>query len=110
MKLLIDENLSDRIVAAVADLYPGSSHVKSHGLIGAEDSAIWRFAQDNGFTIVSKDSDFHQRSLLYGAPPKFIFLKIGNGPTQHAIGVLRSAFPLITEFEGDTESPILVLS
>lgn len=42
------------------------------------DSAIWDYAQQNGFTIVSKDADFQQRSLLYGSPPKFIWLRVGN--------------------------------
>jgi predicted nuclease of predicted toxin-antitoxin system len=32
MKLLLDENLSDRIVPRIADLYPDSQHVKALGL------------------------------------------------------------------------------
>ena len=40
MKLLLDENLSDRIVAQIPDLYQGSSHVKAHGLTGTDDATI----------------------------------------------------------------------
>ena len=58
MKLLFDENLSPRLVEALADIYPGSSHVHTCGLGSAADEAIWEYAKDHSFTIVSKDSDF----------------------------------------------------
>jgi len=44
----------------------------------ASDEAIWRYARDNGFCIVTKDADFYDISLLRGAPPKVIWLKGGN--------------------------------
>ncbi|MHC5727113.1 MAG: DUF5615 family PIN-like protein, partial [Nostoc sp.] len=80
MKLLLDENLSDRIVSQIVDLYPDSVHVKTLGLINTDDVIIWEYAKAHDFVIASKDSDFHQRSLLYGHPPKFIYLRIGNSP------------------------------
>ncbi|MEB3281679.1 MAG: DUF5615 family PIN-like protein [Lyngbya sp.] len=88
MKLLLDENLSDRIVARIVDLYPASIHVKTLGLTNTDDVIIWEYAKANHFTILSKDSDFHQRSLLYGHPPKFIYLRIGNSPTTKIIQIL----------------------
>jgi predicted nuclease of predicted toxin-antitoxin system len=110
LKLLLDENLSDKIVSRILDLYPESSHVKRHDLVRTSDTMIWEFAKQNDFTIVSKDSDFHQRSLLLGAPPKFIFIKAGNCPTSQITGLLRSNFILITAFANDTASSILILS
>jgi predicted nuclease of predicted toxin-antitoxin system len=70
MKLLLDENLSDRILVEIADLSPGSAHVKTYNLLSASDDEIWDFARRNDFTLISKNSDFHQRSLLFAAPPK----------------------------------------
>jgi predicted nuclease of predicted toxin-antitoxin system len=64
MKLLLDENLSDRIIPRIIDLYPGSEHVKTLTLTNTDDGIIWEYAKVNNFAIVSKDSDFHQRSLL----------------------------------------------
>jgi len=110
VKLLPDENLSDRIVSRVLDLYPDSAHVKAHGLTASDDAAIWAFAAENGFAIVSKDADFHQRSLIYGAPPKFIFLRVGNCPTSEITHRLRSNFAVISEFEADPDAAILILS
>lgn len=64
MKLLLDQNLAPRLVAALATLYPDSTHVREVGLATADDNVVWRYAADQGFTIVSKDADFHERSFL----------------------------------------------
>ncbi len=52
------------------------------------DAEIWLYAKLNEFVIVTKDADFHERSILDGAPPKVIFLRVGNGPTE----VIRELF------------------
>jgi predicted nuclease of predicted toxin-antitoxin system len=109
MKLLLDENLSDRIVAEILDLYPDSIHVKSPNLIHTDDALIWTYAQRHGYTIVSKDADFHQRSLVLGHPPKIIFLRVGNCPTRYLIELLRSNYILLTAFQADSATSILVL-
>lgn len=110
MKLLLDENLSDRIVSKIIDLYPDSEHVKTLALTNTDDGIIWEYAKANNFVIVFKDSDFHQRSLLYSHPPKFVYLRIGNSPTSKIVQVLRDNFDTIRQF-GDRESEsILVLA
>jgi len=78
MKLLLDENLSRRIVPFLQADFPGTSQVALEGLERASDLDVWRYAKDNGFVIVSKDSDFYELSLLHGTPPKVIWLQIGN--------------------------------
>lgn len=110
MKLLLDENLSDRIAARVIDLYPGSAHVKALALTNTDDAIIWEYAKANGFVIVSKDSDFHQRSLLYGHPPKFIYLQVGNCPTSKIVQILKNNFDTIVRFGGRESESILVLT
>jgi predicted nuclease of predicted toxin-antitoxin system len=110
MKLLLDENLSDRIVDKIIDLYPDSQHVKTLGLINTDDAIIWEFAKMNNFVIISKDSDFHQRSLLYGHPPKFIYLRIGNSPTSKIVQILRDNLSTITQFDSSDMESILVLT
>lgn len=110
MKLLLDENLSDKIISQIIDLYPNSQHVKTLGLINTDDSIIWEYAKVNNFVIVSKDSDFHQRSLLYGYPPKFIYLRIGNCPTSKIINILRHNYSTIIQFIESKKESILLLS
>ncbi len=109
MKLLLDENLSDKIVAQIIDLYPDSSHVKAHALVRTDDAVIWSFARQHGFIIVSKDSDFHQRGLVHGTPPKFIYLRVGNCPTGWITRLLRAEFAVVSAFDIDPDAAILVL-
>jgi len=109
VKLLLDENLSDRVVPQILDLYPDSVHVKSHRLIHTDDVLIWSFAQQHDYTIVSKDADFHQRSLVFGHPPKLIFLRVGNCPTSRITQLLRSNYVLLSAFDSDANTCILVL-
>lgn len=109
MKLLFDENLSSRLPGVLADLYPGSTHVHHCSLGSADDSAIWQYAKDNSFTIVSKDSDFQERSVLYGQPPKLIWLRATNCTTEEIENLLRTAFPVIQHFIQEDSESCLVL-
>jgi predicted nuclease of predicted toxin-antitoxin system len=109
VKLLFDENLSFRLVRLLADVYPGSAHVRGLGLLGAEDAAIWAYAAEHGFTLVSKDADFYDRSALYGSPPKVIWLRIGNRGVAETAGLIRSKYILIRHFHEDERSALLPL-
>lgn len=73
---------TSRIVQQIADVFPGSTHLKALGLKEADDSVVWAWAQQRGFSIVSKDTDFCQRAVVFGYPPKFIWLRVGNCPTS----------------------------
>ena len=110
MKLLLDENLAPRLALAISDLYPGSVHLRDCGLRGASDIEVWQYALTNAFAIVSKDSDFAQRSFLLGGPPKVIWLRIGNCTMTRADFVLRNAAPRIHALLAQAEESCLVLT
>ncbi len=110
MKVLFDENVSPRLVAALSDVFPGSVHVRGIGLARATDDAIWVYARDRGLTIVSKDSDFHQVSFLRGPPPKVIWIRRGNCSTADIEALLRSNRTEILAFGTDEEAAFLALS
>lgn len=78
MKLLLDENLPRRIVPLLQADYPGSSQITLLQLEASTDRQIWNYAKSNDYVIVTRDSDFHELSTLYGSPPKVIWLKTGN--------------------------------
>jgi predicted nuclease of predicted toxin-antitoxin system len=82
VKLLFDQNLSHRLVRTLSNIYPDSEHVRNVELGRAPDTEVWAFARREGFVIVSKDADFHHRSLLMGAPPRVIWLRLGNCSTR----------------------------
>lgn len=110
MKLLFDENLSPKLVNELDPVYPGSTHASRVGLLGAQDQQIWDHARTHGFAIVSKDTDFRERSLVEGFPPKIIWLDVGNAGTTLITDLLRSQRQRIERFETDTESSLLILS
>src|SRR5262249_25082898 len=101
---------SHKLVGRLADLFPDSVHVREIGLKEAGDSVVWEYAKQHGLMIVSKDSDFHQRSFLYGYPPKIVWIRLGNCSTAEVEHVLRTHFNAITEFFADETASFLSLS
>ena len=99
MKLLLDQNISFRLLGALEDAYPESTQVKCVGLDEADDAGVWHFARDNGYIIVTKDSDFQELNILYGSPPKIIWLKCGNKPNSYALKLLLDNQEEIRNFE-----------
>lgn len=110
MKLLFDENLSPKLPRFLATLFPGSSHVRECGLLGKTDEEVWEYARVNGFTIISKDSDFLQRSFLYGHPPKVIRVRIGNCTRQQLVDFITKHEQDIQALDVEPSESTLVLS
>ena len=109
MKLLFDQNLSRHLVPRLANEYPGSRHVADIGLDTATDRAIWDYAGEHGFVIVSKDSDFRQLAFLLGPPPKAIWVRAGNVSTRDILGVLMDHHEAMASFADTSEEALLVL-
>lgn len=91
MKLLLDQNISHRLVASLIEIYPESTHVAYLEMGQAPDNDIWLYAKENGFSIVTQDADFHEYCLLYGGPPLVIWLKSGNQRKQVILEKLLNA-------------------
>lgn len=109
MKLLLDENLSPKLVATLADIFPDSAHVHRLGLGSAADREVWDYAREHGYTLVSKDSDFHEMSLLHGYPPKVVWIKRGNCSNKQIELILRNKAPHIETLLKDPEAAFLLL-
>lgn len=109
MKLLLDQNLSARLVEVLRDVYPETMHVREIGLERADDHRIWEFAKAEGYTILSKDSDFHQLSFLHGHPPKVVWIALGNCSTDQILSALRSKAEDLEAFEADEHASFLRL-
>ncbi len=109
MKLLLDENLSYRLGARLADAFPGTVHVRDVGLSGAPDDAVWEHARANGLAVASKDSDFHERALLHGPPPKLVWIQRGNCSTRDIEAILRRHAADLERFGEDPDAAVLVL-
>jgi len=110
LKFLIDQNLSPRLLEELARRHPGSTHVRNFGMERADDLEIWEFAKTEGYTIISKDSDFRQLSFLFGHPPKVVWVHLGNCPTNRISSALGKGEEDMAELHGDDEASFLTLS
>jgi predicted nuclease of predicted toxin-antitoxin system len=93
----------------LADLFPHSNHVEPAGLGAAKDMAVWEYAKNGGYTIVSKDSDFIDLATVKGPPPKVVAVTLGNCSTRQVESLLRMKTQAIIAFERNPEDGILVL-
>lgn len=109
MKLLLDQNLSPRLCQLLSDFHATVAHVRHAGLQAADDAAIWDYALGQDFMIVTKDSDFNGRALLFGPPPKVVSIRRGNCSTRDVEQLLRSSFAAISDFAADPSAALLVL-
>ncbi len=110
MKLLFDENLSPKLPSRLSDIFPNSLHVRDVGMEATSDPFVWDYAKDNHFMIVSKDADMHDLSLVFGNPPKVIWLRLGNCSTRQVETVLRRDLQAIQLFYEDQTLSLLALS
>ncbi|MGI8990797.1 MAG: DUF5615 family PIN-like protein [Bryobacteraceae bacterium] len=109
MKLLLDENLSPRVVPRLDSLFPGLIHVRDVGLKQADDQGIWEWAKANVFTVVTTDGDFVALAHRFGWPPKVIHIEPCDFPLRVIEDLLRRSAVRITEFERDSNSGLLSL-
>ena len=79
------------------------------GLRGRSDAELWKYAGQHNFILVSKDNDFRQLSFLHGAPPKVVWLHVGNAPTRDIEALILARRNRIQDFFDDPESALLVV-
>ena len=96
MKLLYDQNLSPVLAQRLADVFPGSMHVREAALERADDQQIWRFALEHGLAIVTKDSDFQERGQIAATAPRIVWIRRGNCSTAEIETLLRQHAARIT--------------
>jgi predicted nuclease of predicted toxin-antitoxin system len=110
VKLLFDENLSYKLAERLSDEFPDSNHVRNVGLGSSDDLHLWKYSVENEFVIVSKDADLHDRSLVFGFPPKVIWIRLGNCSTDDVERLIRREIEIIQKFIEDEIASFLALS
>ncbi|MGE0635556.1 MAG: DUF5615 family PIN-like protein [Bacteroidia bacterium] len=110
MQLLIDANLSWRLVNILKNDFPEINHVIYTGLEQAcSDKTIWEYALKNNCSIITSDEDFYLLSISKGFPPKIILVKTGNQSTRYIASILIKHKAEISEFVNNTENEYGVL-
>jgi predicted nuclease of predicted toxin-antitoxin system len=99
MKLLIDQNISYRLLGRIIDIFPNATHIKNLNLWDSDDYEIFMVAREQGFdAIVTIDADFVSLNQQFGVPPKIIWIRTGNVSTGILADVLRIHTETIREF------------
>jgi predicted nuclease of predicted toxin-antitoxin system len=109
VRLLFDANIAPHLCRVLNEDFPGSKHVFDCGGIHDDDAKIWDYAKSSGYTIVSKDGDFSRMSLLLGAPPQVIWLRIGNCSTRTVEALMRKHAGKIEEMSRLKAVSLLIL-
>ncbi len=107
IKLLFDQNLSYKLVSRLENIYPDSTHIAAIGLDKSSDIDVWKFARENKYIIVTKDSDFNEICTLHDFPPHIIWLRLGNSRISVAEEVLIRYKDKICTIVGENQTGII---
>jgi len=100
MKILLDANISWKLVDLLKPIFDDCAHVDYIGLnVPAEDIDIWNYAHNNGYIIITKDNDFVDLLELNGYPPKIVLLKTGNNSSNAIMELLTNVKPMIEDLD-----------
>jgi len=109
LNLLLDENLSPRLIQRLGPLFPGLTHVRDVGLKRTSDETIGEWAKQNSHAIVITDSDFVALSAGRGWPPKVVHLEECDFPLRTIEELPRQNAVRISEFDKDSRTGVLAV-
>ena len=102
MKILLDANISWKLVSMLTPVFGECAHVDRVGLdVPANDTDIWNYALNNGFIIITKDSDFLDLLDVNGFPPKIVLIRTGNNSSKAIFKLLIDIKEKIEELENN---------
>ncbi len=107
--LLLDHNLSWRLIDRLADVFPESVAVSQVELAHASDEDVWSFVKERDLVIVAKDSDFNDLAVLRGPPPHLVWVRRGNCSTNEIEQLLRENTETIQALMG-SQTAVLILT
>ena len=90
MKFLVDAILPPHLCRWLRTHGHDAEHLADKDLLRATDTEIWDLGRDQRVIILSKDVDFYDRSLLFGAPPQVLHIAVGNCSNSQLLHVLDS--------------------
>lgn len=103
MKLLFDQNISHRILNHIQDILPEAKQLRDLGLENNSDKQIWEYAKKSAYIIVTFDGDFYDFSIVWGHPPKIIWIRTYNQTTKNVGEIIRKYIDKIQDFQNDND-------
>lgn len=107
MKILIDQNISQRILPMLAPYFDELQHIRNLGLTDADDHDIFMYARNNGYrAVITIDDDFVKLINQFSQPPKVIWIRTGNCSTAMLSAILVDKVDAIKAFIGNEDFDI----
>lgn len=103
MKLLLDQNISYKIIKKLDKFFEEVAQVGRLGMAQTDDGMIWQYARTNNYVLVTFDPYFQERNIVAGHPLKIIWLKCRNTSTKNLVQVLTGSVEEIKAFYEDPE-------
>ncbi|WP_026533770.1 DUF5615 family PIN-like protein [Arthrobacter sp. H14] len=99
MRLLLDANLSPKLVEPLTTVGYESIHVADVGLLRSSDDAIFEYAANEGYVVITADSDFPMMlALRHTSRPSVVLLRHITELPRHRQGeLLAENLPLVEE-------------
>jgi len=109
VRILLDQNLSPKLVRALADIFPALETVYDHSLTGASDPFIFEWARNAHIAaVISTDRDFVRLAETCGPPPKVIRIERCDYRSAIIEQLLRREASKIDVFLNSEESVLLL--
>ena len=74
IRFLIDENLPATLATKLPVVCMHATDLGEQ----PTDTFLWEYARGEGWSLLTKDTDFFDRLTLIGPPPKVVWLRTGN--------------------------------
>jgi len=78
VNFLLDANLPPRLCLWLQERDQKATHLLDLRSLRAPDKQVWELAITHQAVIITKDTDFYERSLLLGQPPQVVLVSLGN--------------------------------
>ena len=78
MKFLVDANLPPGLATWLREQAHEAIHVSDQPGLALDDRALFEFARQHGYIIVTKDEDFAALATLADEPAPVVWLRLGN--------------------------------
>lgn len=109
MKLLLDQNISYKLLKPLSKLYTDVVQISRLGMGQTSDSMVWQYALTHDYAIVTFDAYFAERNALTGYPIKVIWLRCIDNSTENVLRLLTENNELIRNFNEDNNKNCLEL-
>jgi predicted nuclease of predicted toxin-antitoxin system len=99
MTIWIDAQLSPALAPWITATFGIEAYsVVFLGLRDADDETIFQAAKEASAVVMTKDSDFLELQLRFGAPPQIVLIALGNTSNTRMREVLQQQFAQIQQY------------